>query len=65
MKISTTIQIFLAVTMFSLAQAAPDAAALSHKLAVTPEIKQAFQAGFELPGWRHLPHSRRVPPANP
>ena len=44
MKVSTTILVFLTVTMFSVAQAAPDAAVLSHKLTVTPEIKQTFQA---------------------
>ncbi len=45
MKLSTTIQVLLAVTMFSVAQAAPEASTLSHKLTVTPEIKLAFQAG--------------------
>lgn len=43
MKLSTAAQLLFAITTFSVAQAAPDAATLSHKLAVTPEIKKTFQ----------------------
>ena len=44
MRASTIIPILLAITMFRVAQAAPDSTVLPHKLTVAPEVKQAFQA---------------------
>ena len=45
MKVSASIPVLLAATVFSVAQAAPEASPLPHKLIVTPEIKLAFQSG--------------------